>query len=280
MDKPDNRVEYDLWFTSTDDRALDFIDNFYPYDQLLGSKVLMTPHYITFDCSSCDNSTKNNDCYGNGKYCALNADKFKISGREIINEDLRQQCVYNNSISDNGNAENFWLYMQRAHAVCQGYINEDCSRGVHKDLNLDFEDTMSCVRRGFRRSNDFNDPMAESYVLESERHYWNNYGANFYPSIVINNRTYRGVFEPQAVFDALCAGFKSTPGQCKRTISEVEGTGITFKMIFMIVVGMVFLNLCLLFLYRRIQKREMKEDMKMQVNSAVSQYFALSQTDK
>jgi len=32
--------------------------------------------------------------------------------------------------------------------------------------------------------------------LESERTYWNNYGANFYPSIVINNRTYRGVFEP------------------------------------------------------------------------------------
>ena len=28
MEKPDNRVEYDLWFTSSNDRALDFITDF------------------------------------------------------------------------------------------------------------------------------------------------------------------------------------------------------------------------------------------------------------
>lgn len=32
MENPDNRVEYDIWYTSTDDRALDFIDNFIKYD--------------------------------------------------------------------------------------------------------------------------------------------------------------------------------------------------------------------------------------------------------
>ena len=28
MKKPDNRVEYDIWFTSSNDRALDFIQDF------------------------------------------------------------------------------------------------------------------------------------------------------------------------------------------------------------------------------------------------------------
>ena len=28
MEKPDNRVEYDIWFTSSNDRALDFISDF------------------------------------------------------------------------------------------------------------------------------------------------------------------------------------------------------------------------------------------------------------
>lgn len=28
MEKPDDRVEYDLWFTSSNDRALDFITDF------------------------------------------------------------------------------------------------------------------------------------------------------------------------------------------------------------------------------------------------------------
>lgn len=32
MEKPDNRVEYDLWYTSSNDRALDFITDFEEFD--------------------------------------------------------------------------------------------------------------------------------------------------------------------------------------------------------------------------------------------------------
>ena len=28
MERPDNRVEYDFWYTSSDDRALDFLRDF------------------------------------------------------------------------------------------------------------------------------------------------------------------------------------------------------------------------------------------------------------
>ena len=53
MDKPDNRVEYDIWFTSSNDRALDFITDFKEYDDKLGEKVLMTPHYVYWKCEAC-----------------------------------------------------------------------------------------------------------------------------------------------------------------------------------------------------------------------------------
>jgi len=33
MDKPDNRVEYDIWFTSSNDKALDFISDFSELDE-------------------------------------------------------------------------------------------------------------------------------------------------------------------------------------------------------------------------------------------------------
>ena len=55
-----------------------------------------------------------------------------------------------------------------------------------------------------------------------------------------------------------------------------EGGGVSTKTVLIIVVSLILLNIILLLCYRRIQKREMREDMKMQVNSAVSQYFALS----
>ena len=54
MDKPDNRVEYDIWFTSSNDRALDFISDFANSDYRFGDKVLMTPHYVFWKCVNCD----------------------------------------------------------------------------------------------------------------------------------------------------------------------------------------------------------------------------------
>jgi hypothetical protein len=36
MYKPDNRVEYDIWFTSSNDRALDFISDFKDIDYKFG----------------------------------------------------------------------------------------------------------------------------------------------------------------------------------------------------------------------------------------------------
>lgn len=195
MEKPDNRVEYDIWYTSTDDRALDFIDNFREYDTALDSNVLMTPHFVTFDCSECDDSFKQTECYADGKYCALNHKNVKMTGINIINEDLRQKCVYQNSMDANGDDSNYWDYMRRVHSMCPDYINEDCSRNAHEDLNIDWRETQACLEDSFDRRG-YNDPRGTSKVLEQERKYWNDYGANFYPSIVVNNRTYRGVFEP------------------------------------------------------------------------------------
>lgn len=54
MDKPDNRVEYDFWYTSSSDRALDFIRDFGEWDEKLGSNVLMEPHFVFWQCPNCD----------------------------------------------------------------------------------------------------------------------------------------------------------------------------------------------------------------------------------
>ena len=54
--KPDDRVEYDIWLSSSNDRGLDFVSEFMPYDALLGEKVKMTPRYFTWACIDCDES--------------------------------------------------------------------------------------------------------------------------------------------------------------------------------------------------------------------------------
>ena len=110
---PDNRVEYDIWYTSTEDKALDFIVDFEKYDELLDDKVLMTPHFVTWSCTFCDDEYKKANCYGDGEYCSIGRPKsHKITGQDILQEDLRQHCVY--TLYKNKHSV-FWDYIQHVH---------------------------------------------------------------------------------------------------------------------------------------------------------------------
>ena len=89
--RPDNRVEYDIWYTSASIHALDFISDFMAVDKKFGDSVLMTPHFRFFSVgqNEVDQQFMNKNCYGNGKYCAYETDNARLPGREIVLEDLR-----------------------------------------------------------------------------------------------------------------------------------------------------------------------------------------------
>mmetsp|Transcript_4394 Transcript_4394/g.7446 ORF Transcript_4394/g.7446 Transcript_4394/m.7446 type:complete len:227 (-) Transcript_4394:755-1435(-) len=95
ISRPDNRVEYDLYFSSSNDKALDFVQDFGKINERFGDKVLFTPHYIFSSCLGCDQAYIKKNCFANGKYCAFDSAHPKLSGREIMYEDLRQICIYN-----------------------------------------------------------------------------------------------------------------------------------------------------------------------------------------
>ena len=90
--RPDNRVEYDIWFSAPNDQALDFFQDFRQIDKRFGDKVLMTPRYVFWECKNCDNAFKNTHCFKDGSYCATS--KTKLTGQQVILEDLRQMCIY------------------------------------------------------------------------------------------------------------------------------------------------------------------------------------------
>lgn len=120
---PDNKVEYDIWYSSVEDKALDFIVDFQKYDQLLDQNVVMTPHFVTLDCPYCDTDYIEKDCYGEGKFCAVYQPNMNITGQKIIQEDLRQHCIH--ELYYKKDKSIFWDYIKNAHADCHGYINKD-----------------------------------------------------------------------------------------------------------------------------------------------------------
>ena len=142
------------------------------------------------------------------------------------------------------------------------------------------------MRNSFSNS-DWGNANTNNTIIDEEIHYWQKYGSGIYPAIVINNRTYRGQLEALAVFNGLCAGFKNPPAQCAAILGAgtpdfvpIEAVdGIKGGVIVAIVFGLIFLNMIIVYCYRRYSRREMQSEMQVQIESAVSQYFALTQRD-
>ena len=117
---PDQRVEYDIWYSSVDDRALDFMVEFREYDEKFSELVLMTPHFVSWSWEAWDSKFKEDEWFGNGKYWAIAHKRVKMSGKEIILEDLRQRCIYDKTYKNDRSV--FWKYIKEVHENCPSYI--------------------------------------------------------------------------------------------------------------------------------------------------------------
>jgi hypothetical protein len=73
MINPDNTVEWSLWYTSSNDRALDFVKYFYEdMQKFTVQDVEFTPKFVTWACPNCESDFKKKECVSDGKYCAMN----------------------------------------------------------------------------------------------------------------------------------------------------------------------------------------------------------------
>jgi len=267
MNHPDNRVEYDLWYTSSNDKALDFIAEFTQTDQMLGEKVLFTPHFVFWRCTFCDWELLEHDCFAGGKYCAIDADNDYLEGRDIIIEDLRQKCLYQETYKEVATRYKWWAYMKQVHKNCYAEVTEECSKQAHIKLSLNFTKTKECVDASFSNP-DWSSHNTTNSIIESEISYWMQYGSGIFPSVVINNVTYRGQLEKLSVYNALCAGFQDPPEICQATFGTYtpdelpddfrrQMLVIRATRLIPIVIVFVAINVLAIYCYRRYQRREM-----------------------
>lgn len=97
MKHPDNTVEMELWYSSANVLALDFIKEFDKYMKDLQEYLDFTPRFVTWGCTACTKDFKQRECFSSGKYCAPNhgiTNAAAIKGKQIISEDLRQSCLH------------------------------------------------------------------------------------------------------------------------------------------------------------------------------------------
>ena len=126
-------------------------------------------------------------------------------------------CIYDQAYNKEDNRKLFWQYIVHMHDECGSVLDEDCSINAHRAIQgLDWDKTIKCVKDSFssEKESDWLLESTSNRLIEANVDYWNKYGSSINPSIVINNSTYRGQLESQAVMNAVCAGFKEPPEFC------------------------------------------------------------------
>ena len=284
MKHESNTVHYTLWTSSENKKVYSFIEEFSQFGlKFSKEKAVFTPHYVLWYCAICkeqDFSEAHRDCLSGGRYCAPDPDGAgPLAGRDVVLEDLRQICVY--KLTEEASSYKLWYdYMKVYNQTCaSGYISKECSYSVLDKISVDSDDIEKCIKNSIEGANIDIDDNA---ILREEKKAWNDYGIPFYPSLAINNQTYRGDWEAQEVFVALCAGFAEPQKECEMPQEKVEDvieviTGVGTGTVILVLISCLILMGVVLFLYRLYIKREMKDEMRQQVNTAVSQYFALSE---
>ncbi|KAI3860205.1 hypothetical protein MKX03_022511 [Papaver bracteatum] len=224
---PDERVEYELWSNSNDEcgpkcnMLMEFVKDFKGAAQILeqGGYTLFTPHYITWYCPQAFTLSKQckSQCINHGRYCAPDPEQdFSegYEGKDVVVENLRQLCVFRVA-NETKKPWLWWDYVTDFQIRCpmkQKKYNKECADAVIKSLGLDTGKIEKCM----------GDPNADSdnSVLKEEQDAQVGKGTRgdvtILPTLVINNRQYRGKLDKSAVLKAICSGFQETtdPAVC------------------------------------------------------------------
>ncbi|KAG5526335.1 hypothetical protein RHGRI_032575 [Rhododendron griersonianum] len=230
---PDDRVEYELWTNSNDecgfkcDMLMEFVKDFKGAAQILekGGYTQFTPHYITWYCPQAFTISKQckSQCINHGRYCAPDPEQdFSrgYEGKDVVLENLRQLCVFRVA-NETKKPWVWWDYVTDFQIRCpmkEKKYNKDCAENVIKSLGLDLKSIEKCM--GDSNADSDNPVLKEEQDAQVGK--GTRGDVTILPTLVVNNRQYRGKLEKGAVLKAICAGFEETTEPAVCLSGEVE----------------------------------------------------------
>ncbi|KAL0364441.1 UNVERIFIED_CONTAM: Vacuolar-sorting receptor 2 [Sesamum angustifolium] len=218
---PDERVEYEFWTNSNDEcgpkceSQLTFVRNFKGAAQILEQKgyTQFTPHYITWYCPEAFILSQQckSQCINHGRYCAPDPEQdFSrgYDGRDVVVQNLRQACFFKVA-KENGKPWQWWDYVTDFSIRCpmkEKKYTKQCADLVIQSLGYDVRKIDKCI-------GDIEADVDNS-ILKAEQEAQIGNGSRgdvtILPTLVINNRQYRGKLDKGAVLKAICSGFEET----------------------------------------------------------------------
>lgn len=263
LNNESNNVKYDILFSSYQDRALDFISDFKEFQLKLGESAKMTPRYFSWPCFTWDADIIKKDCYGNGKYCAMDYTDLEMSGKTILLSNIYQKWIYKVSLDTKKNDSDWWNYMYKAHSSCYKDFTEDCTKMIHNKLGLDWNKTSEWVKNSFVNKDTADE---DNIILGEDYEYWNEGGYVYTPAVMINDLKYNGDLVASYVFEAIWASFKDKPAawidsSSTTKIGTTPSTHVSFNWFMLVILVLIIFNVILILVCIKRNNSQIKDDV-------------------
>lgn len=170
-------MEYDLWYTSGNVKALSFIKNMKHWSKRMGKHALFTPHIFVNPCKHCTEVSQDCVRVGSQIYCSPPLQQQNVIGSLSLKMGVEEHCIYQTH-KDENNAAKWWEYMNELYDCKDVAFAEQCRTKAQEKVNINRGKMRECETK-----------IAE--ILESEYSTLLSNSIQYNPALVINKKIYR-----------------------------------------------------------------------------------------
>ena len=288
-------VNYQIFFSSAEANSRHFLFEWAKNGKIFHKRFAdFSPGIVTFqqtESARMGFTEAHENCLSGGRYCYTDPDQDgRLTGRDIVMEDLRLICVFKQT-ADDVNYNKWFDYVVQHVELCSiigAKFNADCAEDQMKKVGINVQAVNQCMDDSVEGSNI---DVDDNTILREQFENWRKIGMPLHPLILINEQVYRGDLEVEEVKIAICAGYEKEKlppfcGHVGIVVPHVEqdeddedsSGGISNTWLIVLIVSLVvivFLGLVVV-CWRFFMKKDMESDMKGQIDLAVGQFFELN----
>ena len=292
-----DKVQLKLFFSSSELRAYQFINNITKIFNKFKQQIDFTPIYVTHQSPvyNPENPQRELNCLSKGKYCYFpKEDTIIQDGQKILMESLRQKCMYKKNID---NIKYYYEYMQHFYSNClDSYnirFNERCSKQTLDSLGYPIEYLDDCVAESFG----VNSLLSSSYIDNENTIFQKDYEEilkykiTSFPAVVINDKPVQGMIKEYKILLSICKAVKEKPAFCSffwgttdRIFSNISEKK---RKIYFLILMIIAINILLFLIFRRYIMRKVNEkinfntiDIDGRINNFMNNYMSLKKNQE
>ena len=292
--KPKKKIELKFFFSSSELRAYEMINNITSYIDKYDEQVEFIPIYVTHQIPSYDEKTAKRElnCVTRGKYCYFPKETtITQDGQRILLESLRQKCMYFKSI-ELKKMKYYYQYLDYFHKNCllvpTPRFNDRCSKQNLDVMGFGVDYLDDCIADSFGVRT-----LLSSSFIDNENSIFKNdydeilkYKLTSFPAVVVDDKPIEGIIKEYKIAEALCSAVEVKPSFCNflggTLVEDNPRRSWTYFLIFVIVI----VNICLFIIFRKYIIKQIGERINFnmievdgRVNNILTNFFQFRKQD-